>query len=86
VTDGEAGIDDLLMPHMRRVGVDCQAHLFAQFATERDKQRLTVLDTPAGSRPDDHVTAWFMKSETAEEDSIFLVENDRSNRTTQLHR
>jgi hypothetical protein len=62
---------------MRRAGIDCQPYLFLQLAAERGQRCFAALNATAGSRPH-HRARRLRDGETAQQDAILLVQNDRA--------
>lgn len=78
-----------LVPDVRRVGGDRQAGLLAQFTAQGCQRILTGFDAAAGSGPHGlRLTRHrrVREDESAEQDSVVLVEDDRADGGAQVRR
>lgn len=81
-------VDDLLVPDMWWVRVNGESYLFAQLPAQGGKGGLARLNASTRCRPHIDRSGWLRNDEPTQQDAIVLVENDRTDRATQidLHR
>ena len=83
VRTAESG--NLLVPDVRRVGVDDKPRLLVQFPAQCRQRRFTGLDAAAGSRPYARCArrySWMREDEAAEQDAVIIGPDDRPDGTS----
>jgi hypothetical protein len=78
-------VDHVLVPDVRRVHVDVEPDLLAQFPAKRGKVGLAGLNASAGCRPRNDRPGRPGNDEATQQDAVLLVEKDRTDGATQIH-
>ena len=79
VAVGLAGSDDLLVPDVRRVGVDEEPGLLAQFPAQCRERQFTRLDAAARGSPYDRCAgrdSRMREAEAAQQDTVIIGQDD----------
>jgi hypothetical protein len=75
-----AGSGDLLMPDVRRVGVNDKPRLLVQLPAQCRQRQFTGLDAAAGRRPYARCArrySWMREAEAAQQDTVIIGQDDR---------
>ena len=80
-----AGSGDLLMPDVRRVGVNDKPRLLVQLPAQCRQRQFTGLDAAAGGRPYGRCArrySWMREAEAAQQDTVVIGQDDRPDGTS----
>jgi hypothetical protein len=76
---------DLLVPDVRRVGVNDKPGLFVQLPSQSRQRQFTGLDAATWGRPDDRCASgysWMREAEAAQQDTVIIGQDDRPDGTS----